>query len=121
MLRELFISVASGLIVALVLGLFKRGGSRPAAWTGQTAGYNPPARRGSGLGGLIRLALAVGGGLAIAYATAPLLLGRRFGHYGRHYGRFDDYGGLASHIPMIVLTVLGTAIVWGVLAALMRR
>jgi hypothetical protein len=113
-LRELVISVASGLIVALILGVFRRGGqARPRRRIAYES--SPPRPL---LGGLMRLILAVGGGIGLAYVLAPMLVGRRFGYYGG-YGRYD--GSLAAHTPMIVLTVLGTAVVWLLLSALSRR
>jgi hypothetical protein len=122
-LRELFVSVVSGIVVAFVLDLFKRGRDRDRLHS-QAIRHDPPPRRGSFLpGGLTRLSLAVAGGIALAYSIAPLLLGRRlgqFGGYGR-FDRYDGYGSLASHLPMIVLTVLGTVVVWALLSVLTRR
>jgi hypothetical protein len=48
------------------------------------------------------------------------VLGRRFGDYGR-FDRFDGHDGIASHAPMLILTVAGTVIVWALLSALTRR
>ena len=125
MLKELVISVVSGVIVALILQVFPSGGSRSEAGPRQSVSYRAvPARRGgSFFGGLLRFILAVAGGIALAYSAAPFLLGHRgrdFGGYDR-FDRFDGFGEIASHVPMLILTVVATIIVWALLSALMRR
>lgn len=126
MLKELIISVVSGVIVAVILQVFRFGGSSSSqAAPRQNVGYRgpPPRRGGSFFGWFIRFFLAIGGGLALAYSVAPFIFGRRFRDFG-DYDRFDGYDGLngiASHAPMLILTVVATIIVWVVLSALMRR
>jgi hypothetical protein len=66
------------------------------------------------------LLISVASGMAFALAAAPFVLGRRFGDYGR-FDRFDGHDGIASHAPMLILTVAGTVIVWALLSALTRR
>ncbi|NJM36114.1 MAG: hypothetical protein HC850_17085 [Rhodomicrobium sp.] len=124
MLRELIISVASGIIVALVLSLFGLGGRGRSGPSQSMRNYNYAApRRRSFFGRIVRFVLAVAGGLAFAFFAAPFILGRRFGDYDGYsrFDRFDGYDGIASHVPMLILTVIGTVIVWGLLSALTRR
>lgn len=131
MLRELLLSVASGVIVTLILQLIGPGGSQggraPRADLRDYTG--PPPRRAGFFGGLTRFAIAVVGGLALAYVAAPFVFGRRFGEFG-NYGRFnrfdrldgiDGLGGIMSHTPMLILTAIGTIIVWVLLSAISRR
>jgi hypothetical protein len=117
MLKELVVSIISGIISALILQAFTgRSGDAPAPR--QTMSYQAtPARRG---GGFARFLLAVGGGIGLAYVIAPFLLRRRYRDFGG-YDDFDGLEGLASHAPMLILTVITTIIVWAVLSALTRR
>jgi len=135
MLKELLISVVSGVIVALILQIFRtgrRGEARPV----QARGYAPPPpRRRGGMGGLMRFIAAVAGGLVLAYAAAPFLLGfargergprGRFGDegprwFGGGYDGYDRFDGFFGLPPMLVLTIVATIIVWAVLSAVTRR
>jgi len=136
MLKELLISVASGIIVALILQMFRLGGSRSSG-PRQTMYGAPPARR-SGGGGFFRFILAVIGGIALAFFAAPFVLealhggGGRGGWGGGGRGRFYDGGGPGGYFdrggdsifglpPMLVLTIIGTIVVWMVLSAFRRR
>ncbi len=90
--------------------------------------------RRSGVGGFFRFIFAVVGGLIIAVAAAPFVLGAL--HGGRSWsgprGRFLDGGpgffdgnrggeAIFGLPPLLVLTIIGTIIVWVVLSALRRR
>ncbi len=133
MIKELLVSVVSGVIVAMILQMFRfgGGGSRVAAPRQTMYGAAPP-RRSSG-GGLFRFVLAVIGGIVLAFATAPMVLdalhgGRSNGFRGRFYngggpGGYFDRGSDAIFglPPLLVLTIIGTIIVWVVLSALRRR
>jgi hypothetical protein len=141
MLKELVISVVSGVIVAVILQMFGRGG-RSSERSGASAprqtmyGSAPPPARRSG-GGFGRFVLAVVGGLILAYAVAPMVLGALHGGGGRGWGgggrgRFYDGGGPGGYFdrggdgifglpPLLVLTVVGTVIVWVLLSAMRRR
>jgi hypothetical protein len=125
MLRELVVSIVSGIVVAMVLGMFRSGGGRSAPQPRSTARYyeDPPRRNGGFFGGLMRFILSVGGGLALAYAAMPFIFGRRFGRYDGYdrFGDFDGIRGLTNHAPILILTVVGTIIVWSILSALTRR
>ena len=117
MLRELILSVVSGVIVALILQLFR---GRQRDRVPQQAVHNPryvPTRRRGFLGRVFRLIFAVIGGIAFAQAAAPIFLRRRFGDYDG----FDRFDGLSVHLPVLALTVIGTIIVWIVLSAITRR
>ena len=139
MMKELLISVASGVIVALILQMFRSGGrSEPRQMRQSIPAYAQPRRR-SGIGGLFRFILAVAGGVFLAGAAAPYVLGflhEGGGRGGR--GRFHDGGGqgwfnsgyydgpdrfdgIFGLPPMLVLTVIGTIIVWALLSAMTRR
>ncbi len=124
MLRELLLSVASGVIVAVILQIFGFGRRREAVTRApsRSARYAPPRRR-SFFGRIMRLLVAVAGGIALAQSIAPFLLPRRFGVYGEYdrFDRYDDYGSLAVDAPILVLTMISTAIVYIVLSALTRR
>jgi hypothetical protein len=140
MMKELLISVASGVIVAMILQMFRFGGrSEPRQLRQSMPAYAPPPRRRSGIGALFRLVLAVGGGLALAVASAPFVRellhggyggggrgGRSFDGGGRfggggYYDGYDRFDGIFGLPPMLVLTVLGTIIVWVLLSAVTRR
>ena len=128
MLKELVISVISGIIVAVILQGFRFGGSRREVAPRQSMSYHAaPARRGGSVfGGLLRFVLAVAGGVALAYSVAPFIFGRRFRDFdgGGRFDRFDGYDGidgLIAHAPMLILTVVATIIVWALLSALSRR
>lgn len=129
MLRELLLSVASGIIVAVVLQIFRRRDRRdePVRQMAGNVRYAPPRRRqGSIFGGLVRFVLAIAGGIALAYAAAPFILPRRFRDWGDYdgYDRYDGFRGLqdiTSNAPMLMLTVFGTIVCWMVLSAMMRR
>ena len=140
MLKELVISVVSGVVVAVILQMFgRRGGDRSRGSAPRQAMYAsapPPAR--SGGGGFFRFALAVVGGLILAFAVAPMVLdamnggGRGWGGGGGGRGRFYDGGGPGGYFdrggdgilglpPLLVLTIVGTVIVWVLLSAMKRR
>jgi hypothetical protein len=142
MLKELLISVASGVIVALVLQMFRFGGrsSEPRrSGPRQTMYAAPPPARRSG-GGFSRFILAVVGGLVLAFFAAPMVIdalhggggGRGGWGGGGGRGRFYDGGGPGGYFdrggdsifglpPMLVLTIIGTILVWMVLSAFRRR
>ena len=127
MLQELLVSVVSGIVVAIILGMFGMGGgnSAPPPPRQSMRYYEAPPRRRGGGGGLMRFILSVAGGLGLAVFAMPLVFGRHFGRGGGGDGDFDrfDHGfrGLASHAPILILTVVGTIIVWSVLSAFTRR
>ena len=120
MLKELVISVISGIIVAVILQGFRFGRSRSEVAPRQGMSYHAaPARRG---GGLLRFVLAVAGGVALAYSVAPFILRRRYRDFGGDgFDGFDGFDGLAAAAPMLILTVVATIIVWALLSALSRR
>jgi hypothetical protein len=125
MLRELLVSIISGIAVTLILGIFRFGGGRQAPEPRRSARSQvyAPQRRGSVFGGFLRFVLSVAGGLALAFAAMPFVFGRRFGsfdHYDR-FDRFDGFHGITSHAPVLILTVIGTIIVWVLLSGLTRR
>jgi hypothetical protein len=138
MMKELLVSVASGVIVALILQMFRSGSrTEPRDMRQSIARNAPPPRRRSGIGGLFRFILAVVGGVFLAGAAAPYVLG--FFREGRGYGRgryydggqgwfnsgyydgADRFDGIFGLPPMLVLTVIGTIVVWLFLSALTRR
>jgi hypothetical protein len=140
MLKELLISVASGVIVAIILQMFRSSGrSEPRQMRQSMPSYAPPPRRRSGIGGLIRFVLAVGGGVFLAGAAAPFVLrllngGRGGGGRGRYndgggpgwfnsgyYDGPDRFDGIFGLPPMLVLTVICTILVWALLSAMTRR
>jgi hypothetical protein len=128
MLKELLLSVISGIVVAVILQVFRFGGSSSEAAPRRSMSYHaaPVRRGGSFFGGLMRFFLAVAGGIALAYSVAPFIFGRRFRDFGGgdRFDRFDGYDGfegIASHAPMLILTVVATIIVWALLSALTRR
>jgi hypothetical protein len=129
MMRELVVSVVSGVIVAMILGMFRIGGGRAPEPPRQSVRYyEAPQRRSGGgfFGGLMRFILSVAGGLALAYAAMPFIFGRSFGRYDGYdrfdrFDRFDGFRDLSSHAPILILTVIGTIIVWSVLSAISRR
>lgn len=118
MLRDLIISVISGVVVALILQIFGFGRSKSAApsQTMTMNNYKQPRRR-SMFGGLVRLVLAVAGGIAFAQAAAPFIFGRVL----RSSGAFERYEALTPQTVVIGLTVLGTIIAWMILSAITRR
>lgn len=124
MLKELVVSVISGIIVAVILQGFRFGRSRSGVAPRQSMNYHAvPARRGGSLfGGLLRFILAVAGGVALAYSAAPFIFGRRFRDFGGdRFDGYDGFEGLAAHAPMLILTIVATIIVWALLSALSRR
>ena len=142
MLKELLISVASGIIVALILQMFRSGGSSQPRQTRQAMpSYAPPPRRSSGIGGLFRFVLAVAGGVFLAGAASPFVLGFLHGDRGgggrlrdRFYDRGgsgwfssgyyngpDRFDGIFGLPPVLVLTVICTILVWALLSAVTRR
>lgn len=127
MLRELLLSVASGVIVALILQIFGFGRRHATVPRQSMRNYNyAPPRRRSAFGRFIRLILSVAGGIALAQAAAPFILGRRFGDYDRfdRYDRYDGFNrfdGFSEHIPIIIMTVIATAVVYMILSAMTRR
>lgn len=127
MLKELIISVFSGIIVAVVLQMFGgRGGRREPAprQSMQTYHYSAAPPRRSGLGRFIRLILAVGGGIALAQIAAPFVLRRRYRDFDGGFDRFDGFDGIHSigpYLPMIGLTIVSTIFVYMLLSAMTRR
>jgi hypothetical protein len=138
MMKELLMSVASGVIVALLLQIFRFGGRTEPRQMRQSIPSYAPARRRSGIGGLFRFILAVVGGLFLAGAAAPYVLGFLQGGGGRggrgryydgghgwfnsgYYDGPDRFDGIFGLPPMLVLTVIGTIIVWALLSAMTRR
>lgn len=127
MLKELIISVVSGVIVAVLLQMFGGRGDRrePAPRQSmQTYSYNPAPPRRSGFGRFIRLILAVGGGIVLAQMVAPFILRRRYRDFDGGYDRFDGFDGIHSispYLPMIGLTIASTILVYMLLSALTRR
>jgi hypothetical protein len=114
------------------------GRSEPPQMRQSMPGHAQPPRRRSGIGGLVRFVLAVGGGLFLAGAAAPFVLrffdGGRGGGRGRYYdgggpGWFnsgyydgpDRFDGIFGVPPMLVLTVICTILVWALLSAMTRR
>lgn len=124
MLRELLLSVASGVIVTLILQIFSFGRRRDTAPRQTMRNYHSaPPRRRSVFGRFIRLILSVAGGIAFAQAAAPFILRRRFGEFGGYdrYDRFDRFDGFFEHVPILIMTVIGTIIVYMILSAMTRR
>ena len=133
MLKELLVSVVSGVIVALILQVFRFGGSGGRTSVPRQAVYNAPPPRRSGGGGLFRFVLAVIGGLVLAFAAAPVVLSALHDRHGGGFrGRFYDGGGPGGYFdrggdaifglpPLLVLTIICTIVVWVVLSALRRR
>lgn len=126
MLRELLLSVASGIIVAVVMQVFRRSGRSDAGMrqTMSSVNYRQPRRQGSFAGGLLRFLLAIGGGLALAYSVAPFILPRSFRDFDGRRDRFDGFDGfdaISANAPMLILTVLSTIIIWMLLSSMMRR
>ena len=125
MLKELIISVVSGLIIALILQLFGVGRGRDTAprQSQNIRNYNhAPPRRRSFFGRIVRLVLSVTAGIAFAQAVAPMILRRRFRDFdGYDRFNFDGVETLSNFAPIIILTVIGTAIAYMILSALTRR
>jgi hypothetical protein len=134
MMKELLVSVVSGVVVALILQLFRVGGNGGGTSTPRQAIYGAaPPRRSRG-GGLFRFMLAVIGGLVLAFAGAPLVLSALHDRRGEggFRGRVFDGGGPGGYFdrgndavfglpPLLVLTIICTIVVWVVLSALRRR
>lgn len=127
MFRELMMSVASGVVVALVLGIFRGmfGGGRrsqPVQAQNYYAAAPAPRRRRSFLGGITRIVLAVIGGVMFAQFIATYFrIGFRRNNFNpRGYG-YEVYDGLYLDPKMIILTVIGTMLVWMFLLAITRR
>ena len=123
MLKELIVSVISGIIVALLLQIFGGRGRRDQAAPRQSMqNYNygsaPPRR--SGVGRLLRVILAVGGGIVLAQMAAPFVLRRRYRDFDGGFD-FDGIHSLAPYLPMIGLTVVSTFLVYMLLSAITRR
>jgi hypothetical protein len=142
MMKELVISVVSGVIVAMILQMFRAGGrSEPRQMRQATPSYAPPPKRRGGIGGLFRLLLAVAGGVFLAGMASPFVLGilhggRGGGGRGRYwdgggggqgwfnsgyYDSPDRFDGIFGLPPMLVLTVICTILVWALLSAMTRR
>jgi hypothetical protein len=127
MIKELLLSVVSGVIVAVILQMFGGGnGRRDAAPRQSMRNYNvaAPRPRRSLFGRFIRLVIAVGGGIALAQIAAPFILRRRYRDFDGGYDRFDGFDGIdsiAPYLPMIGLTVIGTILVYMILSAMTRR
>jgi hypothetical protein len=142
MMKELVISVVSGVIVAIILQMFRSSGrSEPRQMRQAMPSYAPPPRQRSGIGGLFRFVLAVAGGVFLAGMAAPfvqgMLHGGRGGGGGRgrywdggggqgwfnsgYYDSPDRFDGIFGLPPMLVLTVICTILVWALLSAMSRR
>lgn len=123
MLKELLVSIASGVFSALVLQILPfRARSEPRAVARRERDYAPPPpppRRRSLFGGLMRFVLAVAGGIGLAYAAAHALHLRHFHPHAHGGGGPAD--GVTAHMPLLLLTVGGTFLVWLLLSALTRR
>lgn len=118
MAKELLISVVSGIIVAIILGLFRpRDRQAPAArrpMAPPPPQWQQPRRRGSFIGGVLRFVFSVAGGMGLAFVAANAL------HLRQHH-RFDYNDGIASHSPLLLFTVIGTVVIWLLLSAMTRR
>jgi hypothetical protein len=134
MLKELLVSVVSGVIVALILQIFRFGGNGGRTSVPRQVVYSAPPARRSGGGGFVRFVLAVMGGLVLAFAAAPVVLSALHGRRrdGGFRGRVFDGGGPGGYFdrgndalfglpPLLVLTIICTIVVWVVLSALRRR
>lgn len=138
MLRELILSVASGVIVALIMQIFGFFGRRRRAPAPRPAvksyDYAPPPapQRRSFSGRVVRFVLSVIGGIALAQTAAPFLIRRGFADFDRHdrhdrfdrfndYDRFNGFDGWTNDIPILGLTILGTIICYMILSVLTRR
>jgi hypothetical protein len=146
MLKELLISVVSGIVVALVLQMFRLGGERRERDSSRlqhrasNIAQAPQVRRRSGGGGFGRFVMAVIGGLILAVVAAPFVMDALHGHGGRGggwggggpRGRFYDGGGPGGYFdrggdgifglpPLLVLTIICTIIIWVLLSAMRRR
>jgi hypothetical protein len=112
MMKELIVSVLSGVIVALILQIFTLGRrAEPRNVVRAQSARVEESRRRSFAGGLMRFILAVAGGIGLAYAAAPFVL-----RSARHH----SFGGI-EHGPMLGLTVVATLFVWLLLSSLTRR
>jgi predicted outer membrane lipoprotein len=114
MLQELLLSVASGLIVALVLEYFRGRNKKEEGMTMSMPQMKPlpplgakrePENRGGSV--VLRSALAILGGLGLAFLAANAL---------------QTQGVVSAQDPtaLAALTVAGTLICWLLLAGLMR-
>ncbi|MDZ4790114.1 MAG: hypothetical protein SGJ17_02740 [Hyphomicrobiales bacterium] len=114
MLQELLLSVASGLIVALLLEYF-RGRNRKEQGMTQSM---PPMKPFPPIGGqkqpgngavLFRVALAILGGLGLAFLALNILQAQTLINFQ------------PGTQELVVMSVAGTFICWLLLAGLMRR
>lgn len=119
MLKELLLSVVSGVIVALVLQMFGSGRRRETAPRQNQSVHNyRAARRGPGLfGRLIKLGLAVTGGIAFAQAVTPIVFRSRFDRFDR----FEALNTLPPYGIAVILTVIGTILAYMILSIVFRR
>lgn len=62
----------------------------------------------------MRFIFSVAGGIGLAYIAANAL-------HLRHFHGMSRAGGIATHSPMLLFTVIGTVIVWLLLSSLTRR
>jgi len=107
-MTELVISVFGGIITALVLEMMGRGGgSRSEVGRSSVSAGGHGSSGDSMLGGVIRVVLAVAGGLAIAMLGGRMLIQAGIMPKGQ--------GG------RLVLLVVGTVVVWLLLAVAKRR
>lgn len=107
-MAELLISVFGGIITALVLEMMGRGGSsRGQVSQSRAATPSGEGRGESMIGGLIRVILAVAGGLAIAMLGGRMLIQAGIMPKGQ--------GG------RLILLVVGTALIWMLLSIARRR
>ena len=105
-LTELLVSIVGGVVTAAILAMFSRSGKSGAAV--ETAVPSAPApRRGSFFADLLRLVLAVAGGIAIALIGGRILI--QMGVVPR---------GLPTRLGLLVL---GTVICWMLLSIGRRR
>lgn len=124
MLKELIVSIISGIIVALLLQVFGGRGDRGSSAPSQsmnTYNYRPAAPRRSAFGRLVRLILAVGGGILLAQMAAPFILRRRYRDFDGGFDGFDGLHSITPYLPMIGLTIVSTILVYVLLSAMTRR
>ena len=72
-MTELIVSVVGGVLTAIILALFTRGGKAQAS-AAHTSAQQPVRRGRSTFGDLIRLIIAVGGGIAVAMVGGRMLI-----------------------------------------------
>jgi len=108
LVNELIVTVVGGVVTALVLSLFRRGGRQSASSTASGGREQVPAsRRGSAIGQFFHMAFAVMGGIGFA------LFGGRW---------LFQSGILERSMPMrLGLLFAGTLFCWLVLLSFRRK